>query len=240
MLPIPCALTGAPGIVRSLLGYGVYEAMKTDCASVRHRCAIGQALLVAGVVALGSVSCGAQQAVYSQPALRPEAALQAALGCVVPQGWIYLEASAPFDAASLAERGVSRLALYDVTPGRAADAARRLGAEFGIGVTSADTSDPAGFDLVVNSTPLGLQAGDPLPFDAARLSASATVVDILMKNQPTPLLRACRERGIVAHPGFEMLLQQMPEYLDFFGYAALAQSVRTEASELRALLADGL
>ncbi len=53
--------------------------MKTDCASVRHRCAIGQALLVAGVVALGSVSCGAQQAVYSQPALRPEAALQAAL-----------------------------------------------------------------------------------------------------------------------------------------------------------------
>ena len=25
---------------------------------------------------------------------------------MVPQGWIYLEASAPFDAASLAERGL--------------------------------------------------------------------------------------------------------------------------------------
>jgi len=35
-----------------------------------------------------------------------EAALAASLGCVVPQGWIYLEASAPFDAASLAERGL--------------------------------------------------------------------------------------------------------------------------------------
>jgi len=35
-----------------------------------------------------------------------EAALAASLHCVVPQGWIYLEASAPFDAASLAERGL--------------------------------------------------------------------------------------------------------------------------------------
>ena len=35
-----------------------------------------------------------------------ESALAASLHCVVPQGWIYLEASAPFDAASLAERGL--------------------------------------------------------------------------------------------------------------------------------------
>ena len=35
-----------------------------------------------------------------------ESALAASLNCVVPQGWIYLEASAPFDAASLAERGL--------------------------------------------------------------------------------------------------------------------------------------
>ena len=35
-----------------------------------------------------------------------EAALAASLHCVVPQGWIYLEASAPFDAASLAARGL--------------------------------------------------------------------------------------------------------------------------------------
>jgi len=35
-----------------------------------------------------------------------EAALAASLHCVVPQGWIYLEAAAPFDAAALAERGL--------------------------------------------------------------------------------------------------------------------------------------
>ncbi len=35
-----------------------------------------------------------------------ESALAASLHCVVPQGWIYLEAPAPLDAASLAERGL--------------------------------------------------------------------------------------------------------------------------------------
>jgi shikimate dehydrogenase len=140
-------------------------------------------------------------------------------------------------AASLAERGVGALALFDATPGRTDAVAERLRAEFGVDVHSAASADPAGFDLVVNATPLGLQAGDPLPFDVARLDAGAAVVDILMKNQPTPLLRACQARGIEAYPGFEMLVQQMPEYLSFFGYDALARAVQSDPSELRALLA---
>ena len=47
-----------------------------------------------------------------------------------------------------------------------------------------------------------------------------------MKNQPTPLLQACATRGVAAHPGFEMLLQQVPEYLHFFGLHTLAQAVQ--------------
>jgi shikimate dehydrogenase len=34
-----------------------------------------------------------------------------------------------------------------------------------------------------------------------------------------------------------MLVQQIPEYLSFFGYDALARDVQRDASELRALLA---
>ena len=106
-------------------------------------------------------------------------------------------------------------------------------------VTAAASADPAGFDLVVNATPLGLQPGDPLPFDVARLDRSAAVVDILMKNQPTALLRACAARGTTAHPGFEMMLQQMPDYLNFFGLHELAHVVQEDASEVRALLEPG-
>jgi len=140
-------------------------------------------------------------------------------------------------AASLAERGAGRLALFDATPGRTDDIAARLRAEFGVDAVSAATPDPAGFDLVVNATPLGLRAGDPLPFDVSRVDDAAAVVDILMKNQPTPLLRACQARGLVAHPGFEMLVQQMPEYLSFFGYDELARAVQDDPSDVRALLA---
>ena len=43
----------------------------------------------------------------------------------------------------------------------------------------------------------------------------AAVCDILMKNQPTPLVRAARSRGLVAEPGFDMLILQTPFYLDF-------------------------
>jgi len=139
-------------------------------------------------------------------------------------------------AASLAQQGVGHLALFDATPGRATGVAERLREGFGTEVSTPAVCDPAGFDLVVNATPLGLQAGDPLPFDVTRLDEGSAVIDILMKNQPTPLLRACHARGISAHPGYEMLIQQMPEYLSFFGYEDLARAVRADASDIRALL----
>jgi shikimate dehydrogenase len=139
-------------------------------------------------------------------------------------------------ATSLAAAGVARLALFDNMPGRTAAIAQRLAGEFGVEVVAATEPDPAGFDIVVNATPLGLKPGDPLPFDVARIDAGASVIDILMKNQPTPLLRACHARGLTAHPGYEMLVQQIPEYLRFFGYDALAQQVQADPTELRALL----
>ena len=142
-------------------------------------------------------------------------------------------------AASLAQRGCAELALFDAAPGRALQVANTLSAEFGTRVSAAASADPASFDLVINSTPLGLKPGDPLPFDVQRLDPGASVVDILMKNQPTPLLRACAARGITAHPGFEMMLQQMPEYLDFFGLNTLARAVQEDASEVRALMRAG-
>ncbi|HEY2928856.1 shikimate dehydrogenase family protein [Piscinibacter sp.] len=138
-------------------------------------------------------------------------------------------------AASLAERGAARVALYDSTPRRTDAVAHKLSREFDVDVVSLNRPDPAGFDFVVNATPLGLKSGDPLPFDVDRLDAGAVVVDILMKNQPTPLLQACQARGIVAHPGFEMMVQQVPEYLSFFGFDDIAQAVQADPRDVRTL-----
>ena len=93
-----------------------------------------------------------------------------------------------------------------------------------------------GYDLVVNATSLGLKPEDPLPVDVARMDGHAALFDILLRNQPTPLVRAARERGLNAQAGFEMLIQQMPHYLDFFGHKEAANVVRHNADFLRELI----
>lgn len=144
--------------------------------------------------------------------------------------------SASAIAASLADGGTGHIGLYDPAPGKAAQVAERIGSEFGCSVEAAASNDAAGFDLVVNATPIGMEADDPLPFDVERLERWAAVVDILMKNQPTPLVRAVRARGLRAEPGFEMFIQQTPAYLEFFGFPEAAARVKTDASALRALI----
>jgi shikimate dehydrogenase len=138
-------------------------------------------------------------------------------------------------AATLAARGAGRIALSARDLRRTTEIAKGLQAAFDCEVVAVPTSDPAGYDLVINATPLGLNASDPLAFDVARLDSDACVVDILMKNRPTPLLRACHSRGIAAHPGFEMLIQQVPEYLSFFGLNDVAAAVQGDLSRVRAL-----
>lgn len=123
--------------------------------------------------------------------------------------------------------------LFDPTPDKAATVAERIARATGVRVRSVAQPDPAGYDLVVNASPLGLKASDPMPCDVNRLEPHAALVDIVMKNQPTPVVRAARARGLHAQPGFEMMIQQAHLYLDFFGHAEAAESVRRDATALR-------
>jgi shikimate dehydrogenase len=141
-------------------------------------------------------------------------------------------------ASALAQRGPARLALYNRTAARTIDLAQRVRLSTGAPVEAVASADPAGFDLIVNCTSQGLKPGDALPVDVARIDAGAAVVDIIMTRQPTPLLQACAARGITAHPGFEMLVRQVPEYLRFFGLPELAQALQNDLSEVRGLLAS--
>jgi shikimate dehydrogenase len=139
-------------------------------------------------------------------------------------------------AAALAQRGVGRLAVFNRTAERAAELVGRLKPTFGAAVEVAPSADPAGYDLIVNCTSQGLKPDDPLPFEPSRVDAGAAVLDIIMTRQPTPLLQACAARGLRAHAGFEMLVQQIPEYLRYFGLQQIAQTLQEDMSEVRALL----
>ena len=139
-------------------------------------------------------------------------------------------------AAALAQRGPALLAVSNRTRERARSLVDRLRPVCGRAAVVAESADPAGFDLIVNCTSQGLKPDDPLPFDPARVDAGAAVVDIIMTPQPTPLLRACRARGLKAEAGFEMLVQQVPEYLRFFGFDAIAETLQSNLDAVRSLL----
>lgn len=127
----------------------------------------------------------------------------------------------------------AEVAFYDPTPGKAAEVAARLQAAHTARVVAVGSSAPTGFDLVVNASPLGLKATDPLPCDVARLEPHAALVDIVMKNYPTPVVCAARARGLHGEPGFEMLIQQAHLYMDFFGFSDIAAALRQDTGAIR-------
>ncbi len=139
-------------------------------------------------------------------------------------------------AAAIAERGPAELAVFNRSADRAGALVARLRPLVGAAAHVAATSDAAGFDLIVNCTSQGLKLDDEMPFDPARVDHNAAVVDIIMKREPTPLLRACAARGIAAHAGYEMLVQQIPLYLRFLGMPEIAHALEQDLSEVRALL----
>lgn len=67
--------------------------------------------------------------------------------------------------------------------------------------------DPqAGFDIIVNATPLGLKKNDPHPVDLAALLPTQTVCDLIYKR--TPLLDLAAQKGCRTMDGLGMLLWQ--------------------------------
>ena len=61
-------------------------------------------------------------------------------------------------------------------------------------------------DIVINATPLGLKADDPLPFDTEGLSEGQVVVDLIYRD--TPLLKSARQKKCETINGLGMLLWQ--------------------------------
>ena len=121
-------------------------------------------------------------------------------------------------AAALAAAGVAHLMLFDQEPDNTRGLEARLKQHYPRLDVQAGRRDPTGFDLVVNATPLGMNPDDPLPLDAGRLSPQTFVGEVVMKQEITPLLRAARERGCPIQVGTDMLFEQIPLYLEFFGF----------------------
>jgi shikimate dehydrogenase len=121
-------------------------------------------------------------------------------------------------AASLAAAGVAALGLYDPNTAAAQSLAQRLQAQYPQLEVTIGSNDPAGYDLVVNATPLGMKDDDPLPVDVDRIAPTTFVGEVVMKQEYTPFLRAAKAKGCPVQVGKDMLFEMIPAYLEFFGF----------------------
>ena len=117
-------------------------------------------------------------------------------------------------ALALATEG-ARVTLADLDAAKRDALIARLG-RHGHTITPVDKPDPSGFDLIVNATPAGMKAGDPLPVDPARLEAKQFVADVITMPVITPLLQAALARNCHIQNGVQMFEAQVDfitEYL---------------------------
>ncbi len=120
-------------------------------------------------------------------------------------------------AFALAGHGVAALTIANRTRDKARDLAARVAAAVPSCTVADGSPDPAGHDLVVNATSLGLKADDPLPLDAGALERGTTVAEIIMQPERTALIEAAEARGCRVHAGRHMLDEQIRLLAEFLG-----------------------
>ena len=128
-------------------------------------------------------------------------------------------------AAALAGAGLARLGLYDVNAASAEALAGRLRRHYPDLTVETGGNDPAGWDIVTNATPLGMNAGDAMPVQTDRIDPGAFVGEVVMKREETAFLAAAKARGCTTQVGTDMLFEQIPAYLEFFGLPSTTPDV---------------
>ena len=135
-------------------------------------------------------------------------------------------------AASLAGADIAAISLFDVNTASAEALGQRLKQNYPQIDVRTGSNDPADHDLVVNATPMGMNEGDALPMDVSRISPDAFVGEVVMKTEMTAFLQAAKNRGCRVQVGSDMLFEQIPAYLEYFGLPTTTAEVLRDVAQL--------
>ena len=117
-------------------------------------------------------------------------------------------------AHALVVAGVSELAIFDADAARRTTLVDRL-AGLGRCPVMHGSADPTGYDIVLNATPVGMQAGDPYPLDVDKLGAAMFVGCVITAPAITPLIAAARAKGCQTMTGAHMFGRVRDLMVDF-------------------------
>jgi shikimate dehydrogenase len=112
--------------------------------------------------------------------------------------------------------GAASLALHDNDPTRSAALVSNLSALFPgkVRVAAPDVGLET-YHVVVNASPAGMHADDPLPVDVSRLPGTTFVGDVVTKPPLTSLIEAARTRGCVTVTGTQMFSRVCDRMVQF-------------------------
>jgi shikimate dehydrogenase len=120
-------------------------------------------------------------------------------------------------AFALAREGVASLTIANRTAARAETLAAEVARAVPGTKVAAGPADPAGHEVIVNATSLGLHEADALPVDPNLLRAEMDVVEIIAAVEVTPLRRAATDIGCRTMGGRAMVDHQIEAQLRFLG-----------------------
>ena len=135
-------------------------------------------------------------------------------------------------AASLAAEKIAAISLFDVNGAACDGLAQRLQSEYPQIKVNTGSNDPEGHELVVNATPLGMNEGDPLPMNVSRIAPETFVGEVVMRQEMTAFLQAAKNRGCKVQLGSDMLFEQIPAYLEYFGFKTTTADVLRSVARL--------
>ncbi len=136
-------------------------------------------------------------------------------------------------AASFAAAGVSRIALFDVNTVSMEALAAILRQHYPALDVQTGSNDPAGFDIALNATPMGMNPGDPLPMDVSRIASTTFVGEVVMRAETTAFLAAVQARGCRVQIGTDMLFEQIPAYLEYFGFPTTTADTLRNVAQIK-------
>lgn len=119
-------------------------------------------------------------------------------------------------AHALAGQGCKSLGLGDTDSKRLQAATEILSAETNCRVSTMPCGDAAGFDLLINATPLGMKDVDHSPFTKSQVSTTTYIADIVADPAQTRLATMTRELQTTLISGRDMVNGQVDSIARWF------------------------
>lgn len=117
-------------------------------------------------------------------------------------------------AHDLLMKGVKELAIHDPDLQRREGLVERLNS-LNLGKVYSGSSDPSGYDVVINASPLGMKTGDPLPFDGDKITKDMFISDVVTAPEITAWIQHARDVGCRTSTGIDMFVCVRDLMVDF-------------------------